>query len=78
MFFAAFLWWRVSFIRTTPLNHLEPLDPAGDPTSPMLDGNENHDDDTTLLKAAEIHKHVRGWELPSDHCPVAVTLELPR
>ncbi|MDA1069803.1 MAG: exodeoxyribonuclease III [Proteobacteria bacterium] len=30
------------------------------------------------LKAAEIHKHVRGWELPSDHCPVAVTLELPR
>ena len=54
MFFAAFLWWRVSFIRTTPLNHLEPLDPAGDPTSPMLDGNENQDDDTTLLKAAEI------------------------
>ena len=28
------------------------------------------------LKSAEIHKHVRGWELPSDHCPVAVRLDI--
>ena len=28
------------------------------------------------LKAATVHKHVRGWELPSDHAPVAVTLEI--
>jgi exodeoxyribonuclease-3 len=30
-----------------------------------------------LLKSAEVHKHVRGWELPSDHAPVSVTLNLP-
>ena len=28
------------------------------------------------LKSAAIHKHVRGWEKPSDHCPVAVTLDV--
>ena len=28
------------------------------------------------LKKAEVHKHVRGWTLPSDHAPVAVTLDL--
>jgi exodeoxyribonuclease-3 len=26
------------------------------------------------LVAAEIHKHVRGWEKPSDHVPVLITL----
>ncbi len=30
----------------------------------------------SALKSAEIHKHVRGWEKPSDHCPVAVTLDV--
>ncbi|MBC6439127.1 MAG: exodeoxyribonuclease III [Rhodospirillales bacterium] len=29
------------------------------------------------LKSAEIHRHVRGWERASDHCPVSVTLDLP-
>jgi len=28
------------------------------------------------LRGAEVHKHVRGWNLPSDHAPVAVTLDL--
>ena len=28
------------------------------------------------LKAAEIHKHVRGWSLPSDHAPVSVAIDL--
>jgi exodeoxyribonuclease-3 len=27
-----------------------------------------------LLHSAEIHKHVRGWEKPSDHVPVVITL----
>ena len=31
----------------------------------------------SALKSAEIHKHVRGWEKPSDHCPVCITLEHP-
>ncbi len=30
----------------------------------------------SALKSAEIHKHVRGWEKPSDHCPVAVALDV--
>lgn len=29
---------------------------------------------TDLLVSAEIHKHVRGWEKPSDHVPVMITL----
>jgi exodeoxyribonuclease-3 len=28
-----------------------------------------------LLKKVEIHKHVRGWEKPSDHVPLLITLE---
>jgi exodeoxyribonuclease-3 len=30
---------------------------------------------TDLLVSAEIHKHVRGWEKPSDHVPVMITLK---
>tara|TARA_Y100001934_G_scaffold283887_1_gene408946 strand:+ start:7355 stop:8161 length:807 start_codon:yes stop_codon:yes gene_type:complete len=29
------------------------------------------------LVSADIHRHVRGWERSSDHCPVSVTLDLP-
>jgi exodeoxyribonuclease-3 len=29
-----------------------------------------------LLRGCEIHKHVRGWDKPSDHVPVVVELEL--
>ena len=29
-----------------------------------------------LLRGCEIHKHVRGWEKPSDHVPLVVELEL--
>ena len=27
------------------------------------------------LRSAAVHRHVRGWEGASDHCPVSVTLE---
>ena len=29
------------------------------------------------LKSADIHRHVRGWDKASDHCPVSATLDLP-
>jgi len=28
------------------------------------------------LRGAAIHKHVRGWEKPSDHVPVSIDLAL--
>lgn len=28
------------------------------------------------LKATGVHRHVRGWERASDHCPVSVTLDV--
>ena len=32
----------------------------------------------TRLVSASIEKHVRAWEKPSDHVPVAVELDLAR